>query len=327
VTRVIRIVAAVLALAALAGCGAPADSSIGLVDSSSSTTPTTSPASTSTTRPHPDRCDESLRPFDVQPQPGSMPPGVLADIQARGVLRVGVDQTTLGFGWLKRDGKLEGFDISLADQIGLAMFGEPNHVDLLPVTSDERIGAVQSGKVDLVISVMSITCARAEQVAFSAEYFRAGQGVLVAKDSDIESVDDLAGRKVCATTGSTSLVNLASFAPKAVPYPVLFRTDCLVALQQGQVDAISTDDTILRGFMAQDPQATRLLDWRYSVVEQYGIAINDANDDLVRFVNGVLEAVKADGRWAQYLGETEQRLGQLGEPSNTPPVANYVPGS
>jgi polar amino acid transport system substrate-binding protein len=299
-----------VAVAGLAACSAtPSDGALASTrDLPQATTMTTATTTTHGTNPAETTCDASLRPLAERPQPGHMPPGVLREIQDDGVLRVGVDQNTLGFGWRDRDGIIQGFDVALAQEIGLAIFGEPDHVELVAVTSRERIPAIVERQVDLVISVMSITCERREQVAFSTEYFRAHQRVLVPLDSDIETVEDLNGRTVCATSTSTSLDNLEEFAPDAEPYPVEARTDCLVALQQGRVDSASTDDTILFGFMYQDPKL-RLLDGEFHD-EQYGIAVHPADTDLVRFVNGVLEDLRAggtDSRWVELVRtNTEQ---------------------
>jgi polar amino acid transport system substrate-binding protein len=260
-----------------------------------------------------------------------MPDGILAEIYDRDSLRVGVDQNTLGFGWRDREGDLNGFDISLARAIGEAIFGEDGHVELIPVTSPERIDAVEDGHVDMVISLFSITCSRAGQVAFSAEYFRAHQRVLVPRESGIDRVEDLNGRTVCATSRSTSLENLARFAPHAIPYEVPSRTDCLVALQQGVVDAISTDDTILLGFMAQDPKLVLVPETEEPLSdEQYGIAIklDPEHEDLVRFVNGVLEQVATDGRWHEFVAEAEAELNRrpgrhVEIEADEPPVRSY----
>jgi polar amino acid transport system substrate-binding protein len=290
-----------LAVAGLAACGGtPSDRALAAADALPGTTTTTTATPGSSTT----GCDASLRPLAEQPQPGQMPPGVLRAIQEREVLRVGVDQNTLGFGWRDRNGELRGFDVALAEEIGLAIFGERGHVQFVAVTSRERIPAIVERQVDLVVSVMSITCERRQDVAFSTEYFRAHQRVLVPRDSDILTVEDLNGRTVCATATSTSLDNLEVFAPEAEPYAVDARTDCLVALQQGRVDSASTDDTILFGFMFQDPKLRLLPDTFHE--EQYGIAVHPDDTDLVRFVNGVLEDLRAggpDSRWVELFAE------------------------
>jgi polar amino acid transport system substrate-binding protein len=316
---------ALLVGGALAGCGGASVA----VPTSRTTPPPPSDTTDTTLPPASEPCDASLRPFAQQPEPGEMPDGILTEIVENGMLRVGVDQNTLGFGWRNRDGALEGFDIALAYEIGRALFGEDGHVDLVPVTSGERIGAVEDGDVDLVISVMSITCERRARVAFSAVYFLAHQRVLVPRESDIDSIEDLDGRTVCATSTSTSLDNLAVFAPEAVPYEVRARTDCLVALQRGLVDSISTDDTILLGFMAQDPKLELLEHEEVLSVERYGIAIDrDADhEDLVRFVNGVLEDVRESGQWNEFLESAEDQLSRRRSvefPNDEPPEPHYV---
>ena len=94
-------------------------------------------------------------------------------------------------------------------------------------------------------------------------------------------------------------------------------TDCLVMLQQGQVDAISTDDAVLAGLAAQDPNVEVV--GPSMGVEPYGVGIKKENSDLVRFVNGVLEQMRDDGTWERLY---DARLRSLG-PSPGPPTARY----
>jgi polar amino acid transport system substrate-binding protein len=139
--------------------------------------------------------------------------------------------------------------------------------------------------------------------------------VLVPKDSAVTGIGDLGGRKVCAAAGSTSIQNIAAAASKPIPVSVKDWTDCLVMLQQGQVDAISTDNTILAGLAAQDP-TTHLVGAGFSS-EPYGLAIAQPASDLVRFVNGVLEQLRANGRWTA-LFHANNLLGP-----DSPPPARY----
>ena len=118
---------------------------------------------------------------------------------------------------------------------------------------------------------MTINCDRWQQVNFSTDYYDAGQRVLVPEHSAVKGIADLGGKKVCAAAGSTSIVNIAAATSHPVPVSVTDWTDCLVLLQQGQVDAISTDDTILAGLAAQDPNTTLVGD-RFTS-EPYGLAI------------------------------------------------------
>ena len=183
------------------------------------------------------------------------------------------------------------------------------------MTAAERIGVLQRGEVDIVTRTMTITCDRLKDVDFSSVYYQAGQRVLVRRNSEITGVEGLAEKKVCVASGSTSLNNVIGRAKSLVSVPNW--TDCLVMLQQAQVDAISTDDTILAGLAAQDPY-TEVVGGRFTE-EPYGVGVPKGQDDLVRFVNGVLERMRADGTWTEIY---RRWLGTLG-PAPTPPVARY----
>jgi polar amino acid transport system substrate-binding protein len=267
----------------------------------------------------------SLRPHGPLPSPGRMPSGsFMAAIEKRGYLRVGVDQNTLGFGYLDSRGQIDGFDIQMARQVAAAIFGKSNAIRFYAVTSTQRVPDVQQNKVDMVASAMSITCDRWQLVDFSTEYYAARQSVLVRNDSTIERVRDLNGKRVCATTGSTSIQHIQKFAKHAKLDAVDLRTECLVHLEEGLADAISTDDTILYGLKAQDTLGTRLLPDNLNTPERYGMAINQAHPDFVRFVNAVLDRVRTDGRWAKFDRELHTAIGV---PLENPPAPTYLSGS
>jgi polar amino acid transport system substrate-binding protein len=158
------------------------------------------------------------------------------------------------------------------------------------------VSAVASGQVDLVAETMTITCQREQTVDFSTEYYDASQRVLVPNGSPITSLASLAGRRVCAAAGSTSLGHLAWAVPTVKLVSATNQPDCLVMLQQGQIDAISTDDTILQGLAAQDPNVHLVPRIRLSD-EPYGMAISKAHPDFTRFVNAVLAQERADTTW------------------------------
>jgi polar amino acid transport system substrate-binding protein len=262
--------------------------------------------------------EASLRP-GPQPRPGNMPPGsTMATIAERGRLIVGVDQNTRPFGF--RDpstGQLGGFDIDVAREIARAIFGDPNRIDPRVVEARHREDALKSGEVDVVVRTYSITCDRKEIVAFSTTYFNANQKILAVKGSGIDSAAALAGKRVCAATGTTSLKALLALESKPKVFGVTSWTDCLVMLQQGQVDAISTDDAVLAGLKEQDPNVEVVGD--SIAVEPYGIGIKKENEDLVRFVNGVLDEMRADGTWNDLYDKDLLALG----PSPGPPMPRY----
>lgn len=266
-------------------------------------------------------CGDPLRSYRPGPLPsaGHMPSGsTMAEIQKRGRLVVGVDQNTYLFGF--RDpatNRIQGFDVDMLREVSRAIFGDPDRIQYKTITSAQRIPVLQKHQVDLVADVMTINCERWRDVAFSTDYFDAGQRVLVLKDSKATRLGDLGGQKVCAAKGSTSIRAIAADPAKPVPVAVDDWTDCLVMLQQRQVSAISTDNAILAGLAKQDPN-TKVVGPRFTA-EPYGIAANSGDVDLVRFVNGVLAKIRGDGTWKSIYDRWLTVLG----PAPEPPAARY----
>ncbi|WP_149361810.1 glutamate ABC transporter substrate-binding protein [Lolliginicoccus suaedae] len=266
-------------------------------------------------------CDPtaSLRPEGPNPPPGEIPPeNAVAEIFERGRLIVGLDAGSNLFSF--RDplsGDLVGFDVDIAREIARDIFGDPDRIEFEILTSAQRIPALQDSRVDIVVKTMTITCERRELVEFSTAYFQAYQRILTVSGSGISSAEDLADRTVCVTKGTTSLARLQRIAPDAQILGVPSWADCLVALQQRQADAISTDDSILGGLKAQDPYLEIVGGFLSS--EPYGVGANLDNPDLVRFVNATLERIRQDGTW----NELYQRWLSVLGPSPGPPPARY----
>jgi polar amino acid transport system substrate-binding protein len=277
--------------------------------------PTPAPSSASTSSD-----SQCLRSF--RPTAGDASSAAVAAIRQRGKLIVGVAQDEYLTGYLDASGNETGFDIDIAKQVEQAIFGsqDPKYIQFKAVTNAQRITALQAkdpaDAVDMVVDTFTINCQRAQQVLFSSVYYNAHQRLLVLKNSGYRGLGDLGGKKVCAQAGSTSLQTILGYPSRPVAYAVKNLTDCLVALQQGQVDAISTDDTILAGLAVQDPNTAVVGDPLES--EPYGIAVAHANTDLVRFINGVLEKISG-GTWQSiYHQWLEPALGP-----QQPPVPQY----
>jgi polar amino acid transport system substrate-binding protein len=256
-------------------------------------------------------CTSSIRP--------SGPPQVtdgsfMATIRHRGYLIAGVDQNTPHFGYFNPfDGQIEGFDIDMVKAVAQAIFGTPGHVHFKAISDGERESAVEYGSVDIVAHTMTTLCSRLKYVDFSSIYFEAHQRVLVLKNSTVHNLADLRGQKVCATYTSDSGARIV--AAGAIPDLVTYWTDCLVLLQQGDVAAISTDDSILEGLTAQDPW-TKLIGPPLSN-EPYGLAISKQHPDFVAFVNAVLEQLRTDGQWQASYAKS------IGTPVPAPPQPQY----
>jgi polar amino acid transport system substrate-binding protein len=267
--------------------------------------------------PAAETCDptaSSLRP--------SGPPQVtsgsfMAKIRARGYLIAGVDQSTYRFGFFNPlNNQIEGFDIDMVRAVAKAIFGnsDPNTVHFKAISDAQRIRDTANGTVDIVAHTMTITCDRLKTIDFSSVYFEAAQRVLVLKNSTAKSLDDLHGQKVCATRGSDSVDRIDQHHAIAVQVP--YWTDCLVLLQQGDVVAISTDDSILDGLAAQDPW-TKIIGPPLTS-EPYGLAISKQHPEFVRFVNAVLQQLRTDGQWKASYAHW------LGNPVPSPPPAHYA---
>ncbi|HET7822561.1 MAG TPA: glutamate ABC transporter substrate-binding protein [Ornithinibacter sp.] len=331
--------AATLAVAACSTAGAydPTPLYTPSPSASPSASASASPGGTATPSPTPTatdiattNCLKSYAPPATMPAPGQMPGGsFMSTIQKRGFLNAGVSADTPRLGARNPvTNKIEGFDIDMLHAVSQAIFGDPNKIALTVITAGQREKVLQDGTVDIVARAMTITCKRWANIAFSSEYYRAGQKVLVrlgdksASGGPITGLADLAGKKVCAQNGTTSLQNLRTFTDvEAVGAET--QSACLVLFQQGAVDAITGDDTVLAGLASQDPYAVIVNAPAFSA-EPYGLGVNQKNVDFARFVNGVLEEVRADGRWtASYNHWLAGALGKAPEPPR--PLYGRVP--
>ena len=324
-TARIGLIAALVGTLALTACSPRSGSDdLGL-------SPTPTPTETTPSAPAPASTCENV-PGEVQPSyspisPDSIPSGsTMETIRNNGVLRVGVSADTLLMG--ARDpltGQIEGFDIDVLHEISRAIFGDPNKLQFKVITSAQRLevltpDAAGNTQVDIVARTMTINCARWETIAFSTEYYGAGQKVLVASDSDATSMEALetkGDQKVCAPASTTTLTRLEDEFPGVEAVSAATHTECLVLFQQGKVDAITGDDTILAGFAAQDPYAKVVGD-AFSD-EPYGLGMPKDKVDLVQFVNGVLDRMRSDGTWTSLYNRW---LGVLG-PAPAPPAPVY----
>lgn len=270
---------------------------------------------------------ESYAPDGPLPAPNAMPAGsTMAKIHDHGRLVAGVSADSLNLGSRNPlTGKIQGFDIDMLNAVADAIFGtppagQPSKVELRVISSPQRIPVLKAerrpGAIDIVARNMTINCTRWKEIAFSAEYYRSGQKLLVQSDmTKVKSLADLSGQKVCAPAGSTSLDNMIKANPKVVPVTADTDGGCLVLFQQAKVVGITGDDTVLAGEAAQDPYAKVIQAPPFSQ-EPYGLGMNKDQVDFVKFVNGVLADMKADGRWqASYHTWLEPALGKAKPPA------------
>jgi glutamate transport system substrate-binding protein len=247
----------------------------------------------------------------------------MATIQARGKMILGTkfDQPLFG---LKNptNNQVEGFDVEIGKIVAKAIFGADgaSKIDYQEATSKVREDVVKDGKVDLVIATYTINDARKQVVDFAGPYYIAGQDILVKKsNTSITGVDSLAGKKVCTVQGSTSLTNVQAKAPQAdVSITFDKYSLCVEALKDGRVDAVTTDNIILLGFIKDDPTNLKLVNKPFTT-EPYGIGVKKGDTAFRTFINDTLEKAYADGSWKKAWDAT---AGKTGEAAPTPPPVN-----
>jgi glutamate transport system substrate-binding protein len=247
----------------------------------------------------------------------------VAKIKAKGKIVIGTkfDQPLFG---LKNPttNEVDGFDAEVGRLLAKKIFGDDikGKVEFVETTSKVREEAIEQGKVDLVIATYTINAARKERVGFAGPYYTAGQDLLVKKgDTTITGVDSLDGKKVCSVQGSTSLKNLAEKAPKADASITFDKYSlCVEALLDGRVNAVTTDNIILLGFVADNADKVQLVGKPFTS-EPYGIGVKKDDKDFRGWVNDQLEAMAKDGSYAKAWDAT---AGKTGEKAPTPPAVD-----
>ena len=246
---------------------------------------------------------------EVEQFPANTTPG---KIQQAGTLKVGVKYDVPPFGLNNpQTGEVEGFDVDLANFIAERLGVE---TEFREATSDNRIPLLVDGTIDLILSTMTITEERDLEIDFSEPYYVANGDVLVPGDSDIQTLDDLNGKRVCTALGSTYADTIKKEAPKADLRLVDLYSECFDQVQTGSVDAVSTDNVILTGMVIQD-DSLELLGLDYTT-EPYGVGIPEGDAEMKEFVDESIAEFIDSGAWqetydewvGQYLPE-DQRQG------------------
>jgi glutamate transport system substrate-binding protein len=230
---------------------------------------------------------------DTAADGGGAPTATLDRIDENGEIVIGVKYDVPPFGFKDpTSDEVEGFDVELGRAIAEDLGVEPRFVEAI---TDNRIPFLQDGTVDLILSTMTITGERDQEIDFSEPYYIANGRILVPKGSTIAGVDDLAGKRVCTALGSTYADTLVEQAPEADLQLVDTYSECLELVQNGSVDAVSTDDVILTGMVIQDDSLELVGD--DLTTEPYGAGIRDGDTEFKRAVDKTIAAYKKDGRW------------------------------
>ncbi|MEU4728610.1 glutamate ABC transporter substrate-binding protein [Streptomyces sp. NPDC023588] len=213
---------------------------------------------------------------------------------------VGIKFDQPGLGLKTPDGKYTGFDVDVATYVAKELGYEPDQIEFKQAISAERENLIANGDVKFVVATYSINDKRKEKVDFAGPYFLAHQDLLVrADDTSITKAEDLNKKKLCSVTGSTSAQNVKTkLAPEADLLELGGYSDCLTGLENKKVDALTTDNSILAGYAAQDKNKGKFKLVGLSLSnENYGIGLKKGDKELQTKINAALKKMVADGAW------------------------------
>jgi glutamate transport system substrate-binding protein len=232
---------------------------------------------------------------DVQFEAGT----TMAELSEAGAITVGTKFDQPGFGLLNPSGTPEGFDVEIAKIIAAEMGIDAAKIEWVETVSANREPFIENGQVDIVVATYTINDARKERIDFAGPYYEAGQDIMVAKGNPlaIEGPDDLAGKNVCSVEGSTPAENIRTSYPEAQLTLFDVYSKCADALTNGQVDAVTTDNVILTGLVAGNPDGFELVGNPFTE-EPYGIGLAKGDQAFRDFINDTLETSYEDGTWA-----------------------------
>ncbi|MDZ4044603.1 MAG: glutamate ABC transporter substrate-binding protein [Rhodoglobus sp.] len=209
------------------------------------------------------------------------------NIKDRDQVVIGVKEDQPGLGYLDvTTGERTGFDVDIARWIAASLGYDVDKIEFKPIASANREQAIVNGDIDYYVGTYSITDKRKEQIAFAGPYFITGQGLLVAADDDtIKSEDDLnADTTVCSATGSTPIQNIRENYPDVPTKEFDLYSACVEALLSGEVQAVTTDQAILIGYAAQDPDNLKVVGEPFTE-ERYGVGLAKDDAALQEFIN------------------------------------------
>ncbi|MGW0083724.1 glutamate ABC transporter substrate-binding protein [Streptomyces sp. NPDC003393] len=238
-------------------------------------------------------------------------------------IKIGIKYDQPGLGLKEPNGTFSGFDVDVATYVAGKLGYKPSQIEWVETKSADRENALARGDVKFIVATYSITDERKQKVDFAGPYLLAHQDLLVKKDSDINKGTDLNGKNLCSVTGSTSAQNVQkTIAPKANLKENGGYSECIASLQSGAVDALTTDDSILAGYAAQDKYKGqfKLAGLKLSN-ENYGIGVKKGDTETLNKINDALKSMVSDGTWqkdveknfgpANYKYEPAPKIGQI----------------
>ena len=241
------------------------------------------------------------------------PGPTLANVLKKGYVECSVPSGTPGFGFVDSKGEFRGLDVDTCKAVAAAIFGDPSKARFVGLNGAQRLPALQSGQVDLVVQTLTQTQSReaANGLLFTGVNFYDGQSFLVRKSSGVKSAKDLAGASVCVSAGSTSELNLADWsqATGIKINPVVFERveEGRAAYDKGRCDAYSTDSSQLATIatIMHDADDQMVLPDIISK-EPLGPAVRQGDDQWYEIVKWTLNALIE----AEEQGITQANVGE-----------------
>lgn len=243
--------------------------------------------------------------------------GLLSSIES-GNVTLGTKFDQPGLGLREPDGSMTGLDIEVATYVVNSIAAENGweepSIDWRETPSAQRETLIQNGEVDMITATYSINPGRSESVNFGGPYLLTHQALLVQdSNNEINGLDDLEGKILCSVTGSTPAQKVKEALPTVQLQEYDTYSSCTEALRQGNVDAMTTDATILNGYAAQSPGNFRVVelekDGEPFTNEYYGIGLAKDDTEGTDAINTALEAMFEDGSFDKFisnnLGEGE----------------------
>ncbi|MCW2809755.1 MAG: extracellular solute-binding protein family 3 [Friedmanniella sp.] len=246
-------------------------------------------------------------------------PSLVPGATAGGKLTIGISFDQPGLG-LKSGDTYTGFDVDTATYVAQALGVAKGDITWVQADPAKRESLLTGGQVDLVFSTYSITDERKKVVDFAGPYFVAHQDLLVRRnDEDLTSPETLNGRTLCSVTGTTSSTYIKEHYKGKIALKEFPKfSDCVSALAESSVDAVTTDDVILAGFAAEPQYKGKLrLIGRGFTDERYGVGIKKGDSAMAEKVNAALKSYIADGSWKRSLDAT---VGPSGYSIPAPPT-------
>ena len=216
-------------------------------------------------------------------------------IKERGKLIVGYVANSKPFAYKDETNTTKGFDIDISKHIAKNILGDENAIEFVEATVYDAMSTVSSGKVDFLISAMTITPQRQIIVNFSEPYYTTAQAILVHKNSQISNIKDLNKKRIIVQINSTAEQTPKKYAPAAILLGVKTSDKGFEELKNGHGDALISDEVLLKDFIKENPDY-KILPFKLTV-EPYAIIIKNTDEaNLFRLkINSILQTMRQDG--------------------------------